>query len=69
MAHLIEVTITGGAYLGPRNDTKITINADRIIKIEDVHSGQIGTSKIIMDDKSEYYVTEDRANLTRLINK
>lgn len=69
MAHLIEVTIAGGAYLGPKNDTKITINADRIMKVENVPSGQIGVSKITMDDKSEHYVTETQADLAKLTNK
>lgn len=69
MAHLIEVTIAGGAYLGPKNDTKISINADRIMKVEDVQSGQLGVSKITMDDNSGHYVTETRADLAKLTNK
>jgi len=69
MAYLIDVTIAGGAYLGPKNDTKISINADRILKVEDVQSGQVGVSKITMDDKSEHYVTETRADLAKLTNK
>jgi hypothetical protein len=69
MAHLIEVTIAGGAYLGPKNDTKISINADRIMKVEDVQSGQVGVSKITMDDNSGHNVTETRADLAKLTNK
>lgn len=69
MAHLIEVTVSGGAYLGPKNGTKITINADRIMKVENVSAGQVGVSKITMDDKSEHYVTETQAEIAKLINK
>jgi hypothetical protein len=69
MAYLIEVTITGGVYSGPNNDKKISINADKIMKVEDIQNGQIGTSKIIMEDKSEHYVTETRADLAKLTNK
>ena len=69
MAHLIEVTIAGGAFLGPTNDTKISINADRIMTVENVQGGQIGISKITMDDKSEHYVKETQAQLTNLTNK
>ena len=69
MAHLIEVTIAGGAYLGHKNDTKITINADKIMKVENVPSGQVGVSIITMDDKSEHYVTETQAEIARLTNK
>jgi hypothetical protein len=69
MAYLIDVTIAGGAYLGPTNDTQISINADRIMKVENVQSGEIGTSKITMDDKSVHYVRETQTQLANLTNK
>jgi len=68
MAHIVTVTITGGAYLGPSQDKKISINADNIILIEDVGVGGIGNSVITMSDKSKHYVSETREQLEQLIN-
>lgn len=68
MAHIVTVTITGGAYLGPSQDKQISINADNIILIEDVGEGEIGNSVITMSDKSKHYVSETRAQLEQLIN-
>jgi hypothetical protein len=69
MAKLIEVTRAGGGYFGPELDTKFTINSDRIMIVVDVPDNEIGTSKILMDDKTEFYVTESRSELAKLINK
>lgn len=68
MAHIVTVTITGGAYLGPSQDKQISINANNIILIEDVREDEIGNSLIIMSDNSKLYVSETRAQLERLIN-
>ena len=69
MAHIVTVTITGGAYLGPSQDKQFSINADNIIQIEDVGQDEIGNSVITMSDKSKHYVSETRQKLEKLINK
>jgi hypothetical protein len=69
MAHIIKITITGGAFGGPTVDKQISINADNIINIEDALPGYIGTSRITMSDGSTYYVSETRDQLENLINK
>jgi len=68
MAKIIKVTITGGAALGPQRDNEISIDADNIISLEDVIKPEIGTSKITMIDKTEYYVSETREELSKIIN-
>ena len=69
MAHIVTVTITGGAYLGPSEDKPISINADNIVKIEDVGEDEIGNSVITMIDKTKHYVSETREQLEKIINK
>jgi len=68
MAYIIQVTLTGGAKFGPENDTKISINAYKIIKVVNIPIENIGTSKIIMDDKSEYNVNETQTEIAKLAN-
>jgi len=70
MAHIITVTIAGGAYNGPEKDTKISINADKIssIKETDKEDSEVGNSIITLTDKTRHNVTETREELERLIN-
>jgi hypothetical protein len=69
MAHMIKVTIAGGAYLGPKENTPITINADKIVEITSTDGREIGTSVIKMEDNKKYWVTENQDELKELINK
>ena len=68
MAHIVTVTIAGGAYLGPLEDTPISINVDRVMKIEDTQPDEVGASVITMDDNSRYWVTESQTELQTIIN-
>lgn len=65
----ITVTIAGGAYLGPVNDTPITINKNEIVSLDEPYMGEIGTTVIVMKDGQRHYVTETKLKLKKLTRK
>lgn len=69
MAHIVTVTVAGGAYLGPENDTPTSINTDRILEITNAGEDEIGTSIIRLDDNTKLWVTESQEELKEIINK
>lgn len=69
MAHIVTVTIAGGAYLGREEDTPTQINADKILKIDKPLDDEIGNSVIVMDNKEKIYTTETPEQLKDIINK
>ncbi len=68
MAQLITITIAAGAHLGPESDTPILLNSDKIIRVEDSASDDLGNSVISLDDGSKLFVTETQATLQSLVN-
>ena len=69
MAHIVTVTIAGGEYLGPENDTPTQINADKIVKINKPSEDEIGNAVITMDNKERLHTTETPEQLKVIINK
>jgi hypothetical protein len=69
MAHIITVTIAGGAYLGPENDYPIQINADKIVKIEKPFDGEIGNSVVVMENDERLYIKETTLEIATIINR
>lgn len=69
MAHIVTVTIAGGAYLGSENDTSTSINADRILEITNAGGDEVGTSIIRLDDNTKLWVVETQDELKEIINK
>jgi hypothetical protein len=69
MAHMVTVTIAGGSLMGSASDTKVSINADNISRIEEKQDpDDVGNSVIIMTDKNRLHVQETRGALDKLIN-
>ena len=68
MAHIVSVTIAGGAYLGPEKDTPIQINADKIMKIDKPFEDEIGNAVITLENKDRIYTTETPNQLKDIIN-
>lgn len=66
---LITFTIAGGAYLGPTEDTPITINKNEIASLDNPFSGELGTTVIVMKDGTRYYVTQTKSKLIKLTKK
>lgn len=66
---LITVTIAGGAYLGPVNDTPIIINKNEISSLDNPYLGEVGTTVIVMKDGQRHYVVETKSKLKKLTRK
>ena len=64
---LIKVTITGGAFLSYEDDTPVTINKNEISRLETPLNNELGTTKIIMNNGKEYYVSETKSKIYKLI--
>ncbi|MCD4743893.1 MAG: hypothetical protein K8R67_15635 [Desulfobacteraceae bacterium] len=69
MAHIVTVTIAGGGYWGPENDTPTSINADKILEIKDAGEEELGSSIIRLDDNSKMWVVETQDELKKIINE
>lgn len=66
---LITVTIAGGAYLGPDNDTPIVINKNDIVSLADPYEDEIGNTVVVMRDGQRHYVTETKTKVQKLTSK
>jgi hypothetical protein len=66
---LITVTISGGAFLGPDNDTPKVINKNDISSLDNPYEGEIGNTVIVMRDGSRHYVTESKSKIQKLSRK
>jgi len=68
MAHIITVTIAGGSFWGPTQDTPTQINADKITEIKKPFDNEIGNAVIEMEGGKKLFTTETPEELKGMIN-
>jgi TRAP-type uncharacterized transport system substrate-binding protein len=70
MAHIITVTIPGGMYNGPDEDTPMDINADNIETIEDdTDEDNLNNSIITMKGGKIILAKETREQVQNIVNR